>query len=430
MSGFIRDFFSVGLSKIGIILFGLGRAIITARWLGPEGNGVIAALAVYPALFMTIGSLGIRQSVAYYVGKKIYNDNDIKTSLIQIWFFTTMLTLTSCYFLIRYFSNSGYNLFWVLLSIIPIPFNLFNTYNSGVFLGKNQIQSFNKINWLPIAVIFVFTILLVIIFPWGIDGALGASITGPLLMSFILMHKSNLVKSFNLNFDFKIIRSLLSLGMIYAFALLIINLNTKLDIILLDKLSSPFEVGIYSKGATVTEYLWQIPMLLSTIVFARSANAKDGLVFSGKVTQLLRITIVIVGAASIFLVFASRFIIVGMYGADFINSTRVLQLLLPGVLLLTVFKTLNQDLAGKGKPWISMKAMIPALLINVILNIILIPNYGANGAAIASTISYSFAAIVFILVYSREVKIPIKDILRYSKSDFDFLRLLKEKIQK
>jgi Na+-driven multidrug efflux pump len=101
--------------------------------------------------------------------------------------------------------------------------------------------------------------------------------------------------------------------------------------------------------------------------------------------------------------------------------------LLPGVLLLTIFKVMNMDLAGKGKPWISMYAMLPALIINIVLNIVLIPNFGANGAAIASTISYSVAALLFLFFYSKTVNVPIKTILHFQKSDFlPLLKIIKK----
>jgi len=85
-------------------------------------------------------------------------------------------------------------------------------------------------------------------------------------------------------------------------------------------------------------------------------------------------------------------------------------------------------LAGKGKPWIAMKAMIPSLIINIILNIITIPKYGANGAAFSSTISYSLAAILFLQLYSRETQMPLKTILNFSFKDFEpLINLVKKK---
>ncbi|MGJ1403285.1 oligosaccharide flippase family protein [Sphingobacterium siyangense] len=430
MNSFLGDLIRVLLSNIIIILFGLLTSIITARWIGPEGNGVIAGLAIYPSLFMTIGSLGIRQSTTYFLGKGIYPEDKIKTAITQIWFVTTVISMIICYFLMTYFSKSGFNHIWVLLSLAPIPFTLFVTYNSGIFLGKNDIKTFNKVNWIPPLIILALTLILVVVFKADVSGALIAGIGGPLFMALLMLFKNDFLKSFNLNVDLKIIKSMLSLGLVYAFSLLIINLNYKADYILLDKLSSSYELGIYSKGSAITQYLWQIPMVLSTIVFARSASSKNDKEFSYKVAQLLRLSFILIGIASLILFLLSKFIIVGMYGKEFESSTVVLNYLLPGVIILTIFKVMNMDLAGKGKPYVVIKAMIPSLIINVILNVLFIPKYGAAGSALCSTISYGFAGISFLYYYSKEVDIPISEIVKFRKTDFNPIFNVINKIKK
>lgn len=429
-SSFLSDVIRVALTNIFIIIFGLCTSIITARYLGPEKNGIIAALLVYPTLFMSIGSLGIRQSTTYFLGKKIYLENDIKTAITQIWFFTSLLSLIICFFLMYFFSNSNHNFIWIILTLIPIPFSLFNTYNSGIFLGKSQIATFNRINWIPNFLILASTVALVVILEFDVSGYLVSMIFGPFVMFFVLLFKNQFIRSFNFKFDWIIIKSMLSLGSVYALALLIINLNYRVDIILLDKLSSPFELGIYSKGAAITQYLWQIPMLLSTVVFSRSAVSKDDKLFSHQVSILLRYSIVIIGFASLFLFFISDYLIVFMYGEKFEGSIEVLKILLPGVLVLTLFKVMNTDLAGKGKPWVSMKAMIPALIINIIINILFIPKYGAVAASWSSTISYSVSGILFLIFYCKETGLTFKDVLFFKKSDFTPLIGLKNKLFK
>lgn len=428
MNSFLKDLLSVGTSKIVIIICGIAQNIITARWLGPEGNGIISSLIVYPSLFMTIGSLGVRQSATYLVGKKEYPEEVIKTSLFQIWLFTSILSLSICYILISNFSSFSKNPYWVFLAILPIPFSLFNTYNSGIFLGKNEINQFNKINWIPNALILFATAILVIALGLDISGVLLAIVFGQFFMFFILLFKNNFISAFHFKFQKSTIKKLLSLGMIYALSLLIANLNYKADIILLTKLSTPFELGIYSKGVSITEYLWQIPMLLSTLVFARSATTKDGRAFSEKVAQLLRLSFILIVLGSAILFVFAKWIILYMYGEKFINSIIVLQWLLPGVLLLTVFKVLNMDLAGKGKPWLSMIAMSPALVLNLVANYFLIPLYGAKGAALSSTVSYSFAAILFTYLYCKELDMPFKDLAHFKKSDFYPLKVIYKKL--
>jgi O-antigen/teichoic acid export membrane protein len=416
---FIKDIYRVGVSQILMIFFGLTVSIITARLIGPEGNGIIAGLNVYPSLFMAIGSLGIRQSTAYFLGKGIYTAKQIKIAITQIWVLTSFVSLVVCFMLIFYFSNFGSYLNLVFFALIPIPFSLFNTYNSGIFLGSNDIKTFNKINWIPSLIAMLGTILFVLFLKWDVKGAMISSVLGVLVMFFVLLFKNKFFNFFSFRFDWNIIKQMLSLGFVYASALFAINLNYRIDIILLDKLSNTYELGIYSKGAAITQYLWQIPILLSTVVFSRSAVSKNNIAFSIKVAQLLRVSLVIVGVVSIFLILLSEKIILGMYGEQFKESIAVLNYLLPGVVILTFFKVMNMDLAGQGKPWVSIKAMLPALIINIVINLILIPKFGAKGAAIASTVSYGIAGILFLFFYSKATGLPIRVILGYSKKDFD-----------
>lgn len=427
---FLNDLLRVGTSNMLSIIVGLCTSIITARYLGPENNGLITGLTIFPSIFMSVGSLGIRQSTTFFLGKGIYEEGKIKTAIAQIWALTSIISIIICFILIYYFSRSGQNLLWVLLAIIPIPFSLFNTYNSGIYLGKNEIGAFNKINWIPTFIVFIVTTLFLIVLKMDVTGYMIALISGPVLMFILLLFKNKFIQSLSFSFDFKIIKVMLSLGAVYAVSLLVITLNYRVDVIILDKLSTPYQLGIYSKGVVITQYLWQIPMVMSTIVFARSAISKNGIEFSYKISQLLRLSLLAIGLISIVLFVLSDFIITTMYGQEFCGSINVLKILLPGVVILTLFKVMNMDLAGKGKPWISMKAMIPGLIINIILNIILIPKYGANGASFSSTISYGIAGILFIYFYSLETSIPIKEIITYKKTDFDPIKNIIKKIYK
>ncbi|TSJ45803.1 polysaccharide biosynthesis C-terminal domain-containing protein [Fluviicola chungangensis] len=419
MGSFLKDTLSIGFSKIIIILFSLTISIVTARVLGPAKNGIISALLVYPSIFMSLGSLGIRQSTTYLLGQNKFREDEIKTAITQIWIFTSICSLVICFILMKLFSKTGDQTLLVILALIPIPFTLFNTYNSGIFLGKNEIKKFNQINWIPSFVTLLLTFLLIVLFKWDIGGYMLSLIGGPFIIFIILLFKNKFILYFSLKLNFKLLKAMLSLGLIYALSLLIMNLNYKFDVIMLEKLSNDYETGIYAKGANLTEFLWQIPMFLSTIVFARSAASKDGLGFSRKVAQLMRISFIFISIGSLVLWLFSGMFIVAIFGKQFSESVQVFNHLLPGIVLLTIYKVMNMDLAGKGKPWIAMVAMTPSLVINIVLNLFFIPWWGAKGAALASSVSYSVAAMIFLWIYSVTVKIPVREIISLRRTDFD-----------
>ena len=430
MAGFVKDLFSVLKSRVTVIGCGIVTSILTARYIGPAGNGIIATLIVYPDLFMTIGSLGIRQSTTYFVGQQKYTDKQIFSSVLYIWLFTSIFCMLVCFSLLKFFTRGDYSNWLIFMAIIPIPFSLFNTYSSGIFLGKGNIKEFNKVNWIPYVIRLITTICLVVLIPWNVQGAMTGIIAGAFCLFFMVYRKVSKMVSISIVYNKEIIQGLLKLGIVYAVSYLIISLNYKVDVMLLERFSSDYQVGIYTKGVSIVEYLWEIPTLMSTVIFSRSATSKDPLDFSHKVCRLLRLCSVVILTLSVIFFFLSSFIMTTMYGERFLPSAMVQKLLIPGILLLTIFKVLNMDLAGKGKPWIAIKAMLPSLVLNIVLNYLVDAKYGANGAAIASTVSYSVSALLFIHFYSKAVQIPIKQILKFSSADFEAITGVVKKMQK
>jgi O-antigen/teichoic acid export membrane protein len=128
------------------------------------------------------------------------------------------------------------------------------------------------------------------------------------------------------------------------------------------------------------------------------------------------------------LFFAVPYLITFIYGSQFAPSIQVVQLILPGILFIIIFKVLNGHLSGIGKPYISALVFAPPVVINIILNFYWIPLYGGLGAAMATNVSYTLGAIALLIVYSRVMKISLGEMLHYRLSDFDFIRNLKTKL--
>src|SRR5690625_3423897 len=74
-----------------ILLFGsFFISILLARLLGPEGKGIMTAVLVFPLLIASLADMGIRQSAAYFVGKKEFKLSDIISSISFLWIITTL----------------------------------------------------------------------------------------------------------------------------------------------------------------------------------------------------------------------------------------------------------------------------------------------------------------------------------------------------
>lgn len=366
---------------------------------------------------IAIGSLGVRPAITHLIGKQKYSDDELTTGALQIWFFSTIITSLLTFFII-YFTQPQTAIYLILLTTFIVPFSLFHNYSLGIFLGKNRIRGFSNLTWIPTLFQLLTAVVLIMFLDFKVSGALIAILIGTLLINALLIFTRKIHFKFSFKIQKEVIKSILNLGVFYAIALLFLSLNYKIDIILLDNLSSNYETGVYSKGAKFAEYLWQIPMIFAPIVVAGSASTENQKEYSKKVTVLLRVALVFVLVAAILIALISHYLIVGLYGELFIESAPVLTTLLPGVVLLTIYKVLNMDLVGQGKPLTTIKAMVPTLLLNLILNWLWIPEFGALGAALASTFSYSLGAILFLLLYLKETKQKLTEVFNYSKNDF------------
>jgi len=85
----------------------------------------------------------------------------------------------------------------------------------------------------------------------------------------------------------------------------------------------------------------------------------------------------------------SQWIVILLYSTEYLPTVKPLQVLLPGVVALAASRVLSHDIAGRGRPILNSYVSVAGLVVNVVLNLSLIPKYGVEGAAWATTASYT-----------------------------------------
>ena len=203
-----------------------------------------------------------------------------------------------------------------------------------------------------------------------------------------------------------------------------LQLNYRIDILLLEKMRDAAEVGIYSIGASIAEQIWQLPLAIGIVVFSRTANTEDQEAMKATTGVLLRLSFLFSLGLALLMFLLVPYLVPMIFGDEYIPSIRIIQLILPGIIMVVLFRILSGHLAGMGRPEITLYVFLPALVLNIILNFLWIPGYGGEGAAMATNISYTAGSIGYLIVYSRILKVPVKDILVVKKSDFSRVQAL------
>lgn len=414
---FFHDSLSVFTTKMVVILLSLFSVVILAKALGPEGRGILALLLIYPQLFISIAEGGMRQATVYYTGQQSISDARIFGASIIYTLVSALIFSSLIVFMLSRSDDYDYTLPMMIAAALLLPVNLFMNAIRGVFLGKQHIRPFNTSQWLQkvvlvglYAVLYALNLLTV---ETAVLCMLGAVLLG-FLPALVFFFRNLFVRmEFSLDALWRMVRK----GAVFAAALFLIEANYKLDILLLGWLSSSAEVGLYAVAVSMGEMLWQLPAAVGLVVFSRSANVKDPARWHGELARSVRISLWVTLLGALVLLIAAPLLFDILFGEDFSRAASMTLWLLPGLVLMVVFKLLNMDLAGKGKPQVSLFIMLPALALNVGLNYLLIPTLGGNGAAIASTISYLMAASAMLLVFCRMHELRIRDFLLIRPED-------------
>jgi O-antigen/teichoic acid export membrane protein len=176
-------------------------------------------------------------------------------------------------------------------------------------------------------------------------------------------------------------------------------------------------VGFYVISVGIAEKLWMLSQTVSTVLYPKLASMKDE-GEKNRFTPVISRNVLLITVAGAFAIFLlSKWLILLLFSEEYLPSIRPLQVLLIGVIALSVTRLLSSDIDARGKPIINTYIGFIVVITNMILNILLIPKFGIMGAAWATSISYSLNLIVKLFVYCRLSGNPVADVIMFKKSD-------------
>lgn len=425
---YLRDILSILGSNLTVTFCNLAIGIMLSRILGAAGFGLYSSIIVVPMIVIGFTQLGIRRSTIYHIGNRLLPEDSIVSALFILLIYTSVLSIFICGSVYFFSSTQPFDPLIIVLVLLTIPLLLGNVFAGGVFLGKEEIRRASMLNAGPTLLILIFTIVFVWVIKLSVLGAFLAIFLANLIM-FVLNYRIFILEyRYNITWKYHepLIKSMVKLGIVNAIAIFIMQLNYRMDILMLKKLSSLEEVGFYSLAMQIAEQLWHVPYAIETIILSRSANTNDDNQVHRTVASIFRVSLLIGLLGGILIFFVAPPLVPLVFGKEFTQSATMIQIVLPGILLLVGFRILNSRLTGMGKPQIAIYTFLPALIINFVLNLFLIPRFGGVGAAWATNVSYAVGSIIFVVIFSRLVKIPLSEIFRYRKSDFYFFRDIKK----
>ena len=184
--------------------------------------------------------------------------------------------------------------------------------------------------------------------------------------------------------------------------------NGRLDLLILGALAPLAVVGHYAVAQIVAEIALLVPMAIGVVLLPEVARSRSVDTVSASAIRLNGTTTLV--AALGLAVFGPLLITVG-YGPEFDDALQPFLILLPGVWFLSAGNLIAETLRGRARPGQSSLLAAVALVVTLILDLLLIPPYGAVGGAIASTAAYATYGILSLRAVARLDGVPIHSLL-------------------
>ena len=194
-------------------------------------------------------------------------------------------------------------------------------------------------------------------------------------------------------------------------------MNARLDVIILQFFRPLSQVGYYVIAQIIAELVIVLSRAFQTSLLPLISR------FEGQERQALTTTaairhhgILTFGAILFNAVFGTLVILFG-YGPSFRGALVPMLILLPGMWFLGTGMVVAGDLRGRGRPALSSALGGLAVAVTVGLDLLLIPNHGAVGAAFASLAAYTVFGTTSLVALARVSGIPLRTLVIPTSAD-------------
>lgn len=400
--------------------------IILARWMGSFEYGIYAYIWVWLLVLGGLSTLGLNTAIIRFIPE--YTEKKDLTLLRGIIFQSRLITLVVATALM-FFSLAAlylfkdhvenYYLLPGLLVLICLPAYALTDLHDSMARGYS---------WMNMALIppFVLRPLLLLIFmfaaylydlPLTAVTAISAAVLSTWLTSIIQIiilepRIRNEIPKGKHSFETKFwLTTAFPILLMESFVLFLQNT----DVLVLSIYHPPNEVAMYYAALKTINLITFIHFAVTNAVanrFSAYEARGDKELLASFIRKSVKWTFWPSLAAAILLLLVGE-ILLGFFGEEFTAAYPVMVILAAGLTIKAMFGPAENVLNMLGEQRLCASVLFTTAMVNIVLNFMLIPPYGLIGAASATSLSFTLAALLFFLTIKIRLKI---NIFAFSKS--------------
>jgi O-antigen/teichoic acid export membrane protein len=393
------------------ILGGVAAGIVIARTLGPDGRGLFELGRVLAIVLAIPAGLGLGRAAVFFRPRGQISDEGILGAVLAPLASGGLAGGLLAVSLLATRSSHPLDGPEIALASAAVPLIAFFTQGQAALQGIGQQVWFRRT---LAAREFVFLLLLgvalaleesvlIVLAAWCAHWLLSALWVGRLLMRTCGRPKV----------PTDIFGRLVVFGASQAAIGFLLQAHLRVDAFVVQGFKGTAELGFYAVAFGLAELLVYGGRAVGLSLYPRTAesSAHDPTGGAGRTARSLRVVLMLALAGAVALAAGGPALIELLFGGAFAPAGEPLRVLLPGAVAMALFVVLQNDLSGRGRILSVAGSGFAALAANLGLNFLLVPRMGATGAALASSITYTAAAVFLLIVFSRATSIPLRKCL-------------------
>jgi O-antigen/teichoic acid export membrane protein len=368
-----------------------------ARYLGPEKYGIFSYALAFVSLFQGIAKLGLDGIVVRDIVKEPEKTNIYLGTAFWLKLAAGIFTFFLIH-IISWFTADTLQTF-LFINIIAAGI-IFQSFEVIDFYYQATVQakyiSIRKIIQLVLSsLIKIYLVLIKADLIWFVWVTLFDAVSMAIfsLLVYKKQKQPEFLKSFDKNLAKKIIKDSFPL-LLSSIAIMI---YMRIDQVMIKNTLGDKEVGLYSAAVRLVEMWYFIPMIITSSLFPAIVNAKkvSEELYYHRLNLLFAFLIFVSLFISLFTVFYSKDIIRLIYSETYLESSSVLSILIWATIFASINVSTGRWIITENLEKLSFYRAILGAIMNVILNILLIPTMQIKGAALATVVSYAVAAYLY-----------------------------------
>lgn len=380
--------------KIFRIAIGLFVTVWLARYLGPEQFGVFNYALSFVAIFGVFSSLGLDKLVTKELLSRPQDSHEIMGTSFMLRFIGAIFLLPLATFSISIVRPDN-DLMFIMVIIISSSF-FFTSFEIIKYWFESHVQAkYSAI--IDAIVIFTSSIIkgiLIILeaplvaFAWVV---VIESILLAIGLIIIYIKKSNKILDWKVSFQK--LRYMLKEACPLILSGAVFVLFTRIDQVMLGSMIGDEAVGIFAAAVRISEGWMFIPMIIATSLFPAMLNARKNnyFLYLQRTQHLLNLMAVLGVSVAIGIIFIASPFMNLIFGDSYGQSSSILIIHIWGMVFNAISIISFRYFLAEGLQIYSFYRAFTGLILNILLNYLLIPIYGAVGAAVATAISQGVA---------------------------------------